>query len=445
VFVPSRYLLLGKREYAGHDGRRARLAYSARMATLFALDPDTAVKLETGSVPSIPAAQQEALQRLLAIVPAGQDELAEVLAGYREGSADAETRGFTIAPSSYCNMACSYCGQEHFRSAVEAAKVERLARRVLAAFDDPRTGNVIVTWFGGEPLLALRVVRELSARFVAAAAATGKTYSARMATNGSLLKPATLAELHLAYRLASIEVTIDGPGPVHDRRRLRRDGSGSYDHIVAVLAGAAESLPGLQIVIRCNVDSDNVDTVPALITDLARAGLARPQVQLSLVPVHSWGNDVSNVELGPLEFARRETGWLRLARSLGFASTPVPSRVKRITCRATSVNHEILDLAGQVYSCSEHPLVPGARETGVVARLADLPGSAPRPAGMFGDWYDEVGEGKPDCARCPFLPVCGGACPKLWREGHNPCPSYKFNWGDRIDLAAAGLGYASLG
>ena len=55
-----------------------------------------------------------------------------------------------------------------------------------------------------------------------------------------------------------------------------------------------------------------------------------------------------------------------------------------------------------------------------------------------------VEAGQAQCARCPLLPVCGGSCPKLWQEGHLPCPSLRFNWNERLDLAAARLGYEAV-
>jgi uncharacterized protein len=36
--------------------------------------------------------------------------------------------------------------------------------------------------------------------------------------------------------------------------------------------------------------------------------------------------------------------------------------------------------------------------------------------------------------------LCGGACPKHWEEGVTPCPSYKFNIQDRLDIGAAQAG-----
>jgi uncharacterized protein len=440
-YVRSRYLLLGDKVYVDRLGRRATLAYSARKATLFALDEATAQRLRQNTMPPTPE-----LTAVGAIVPGEEDELAAVLAALRSGSADPARRAFTILVTGYCNMACGYCGQEHERTAVQAQRLERLAQRVEATIADPATREVEVVWFGGEPLLALRLIRQLSARFVAAADSRGVGYRARMATNGSLLTVATLRELHHDWRVKTIEVTLDGPQAVHDRRRLKRNGTGSYHHIVSVLGEAVRERVAqeLELSIRINVDADNEASVAELITDLHAHGLAAPQVSLHPVPVHPWGNDISAVELDARRYAAVEAQWLRLAQSLGFGFTCVPDALKRTTCRATSVQGEIVDLQERIYSCSEHPLVPGARDTGVVATLADLAGAMPRPAGRYDDWYDHVEAAQAPCARCPLLPVCGGACPKLWREGHLPCPSLRFNWNERLDLAAARLGYEAV-
>jgi uncharacterized protein len=447
TWVRSRYLLIGDGLYRNAAGRTVRVAYSARDAALLLLDPEDAEKLTGDGAGTI---AEERLRRLIgrrAVVDAAEDELGAVLGGYRAGSASPASRTITVMPTSYCNMACSYCGQEHFKAPVDHARVERVVNRVEAMFADPATDDVTVTWFGGEPLLALRVIREMTARFRAAAAARGKGYRARLVTNGSLLTSRSIEELHHDLAVVALEVTIDGPEAVHDRRRLKRNGRGGFPRTISALAGAvrAGTVPGLRIGIRMNVDEENEDHIADLLVDLACYGLAAPQVEIHPFPVHSWGNDVSAVELGARRYARHEAEWLGLARSLGLRFPTVPNQVKTSTCAATSVQREILDPAGRVYACSEHPLVPGARDTGVVATVEQLAGSAPRPRGQFDDWYDQVGDGQQQCGRCPLLPVCGGACPKLWREGHVPCPSMKFNWPDRLDAAARDLGYRPVG
>jgi uncharacterized protein len=334
-------------------------------------------------------------------------------------------------------MGCTYCGQEHYKSHSSAPRVERLVSRVEATMRRPETEHVTVTWFGGEPLLAYRLIQEMSERFLACAQATSTSYTARMATNGSLISLRKLQQLYDACRLREMVITLDGPREIHDRRRFLKSGRPSFDHCVRVLSAVTgENLvPDLNISLRVNVDKENQEHVPALLHDLADAGLASQRFEIDLMPVHSWGNDVSQVELEAAAYARRETQWIRLALDLGFRVALLPTASKNSTCVATTRSGEIHDPEGSVYSCSEHPLVPGVRDTGIVADLEGLTGSGRRPTGAFDDWYDQVeDDGAQPCHRCPLLPVCGGSCPKLWREGHMPCPSIKFSMQDRLDL-----------
>jgi uncharacterized protein len=260
-----------------------------------------------------------------------------------------------------------------------------------------------------------------------------------MPTNGSLLTPRTLKVLREECALDSIEVTIDGPPEVHDRRRLKRNGSGSFHQITSVLRDHLP--PGLDLTIRVNIDSENEDSVADLIHELARIPL---KASLALTPVHFWGTDITQVEIEVRRFARREAEWLRLAESLGFPFGAVPNVLKRTTCVATTRFSEVVDSKERVYSCSEHPLVPVVRDSGIVATIDELSGPGPRPAGVFDDWYDQVEAKGVQCGGCPILPVCGGSCPKLWRDGHIPCPSIKFNFQDRLEIAAGRLGFSPL-
>ncbi|HZM75973.1 MAG TPA: radical SAM protein [Candidatus Limnocylindrales bacterium] len=434
----SRYLLLSEGLFHDASGRVARLAYSTRRATLFAVDARTGEALERHDLSAIEGEQLARLEKLQAVVPDDEDELTRVLEAMRASSDDPSQRGFTIMPTAYCNMACSYCGQEHFKSSV---RMQKMAQRVEAVIADPATRHVRVTWFGGEPMLALGVIRELSGRFLAATKQHGKSYSASMPTNGSLLTDRTLRVLREECALDSIEVTLDGPPEVHDRRRLKRNGTGSFHQITSALRDHLP--PGLNLTIRVNIDSDNEDSVPDLIRELARIPL---RASLALMPVHFWGNDVSDVEIEIRSFAQKEAEWLRLAESLGIPFGPIPNALKRTTCVATTRFSEVVDSAERVYSCSEHPLVPRVRDSGIIATVDDLTrnGTGPRPIGAFDDWYDSVSENSVPCGRCPILPICGGSCPKLWREGHIPCPTIKFNFQERLELAAGRLGFQRL-
>ena len=196
--------------------------------------------------------------------------------------------------------------------------------------------------------------------------------------------------------------------------------------------------------IRTNVDVHNEDKVDELLTLLAGHGFAHPRVRFGIKPVHSWGNDVSAIELGKRHFANREAGWLRLMRRLGLNFEMLPSDPATVICPAVSPSDELVAPDGNIFSCSEQPLVDHLADTAV----GDITqpwaqGAAPRPLGQYDDWAEEVAQGQRHCSSCEFYPTCGGACPKLWREGHGPCPSFKFNTQQRLDLIADVNGFTA--
>ncbi|MFG2721431.1 radical SAM protein [Streptomyces sp. NPDC048416] len=91
-------------------------------------------------------------------------------------------------PTSYCNMGCEYCGQEHTKGAVRGRHRDAVADRVDRAMRSPGTRRILVNWFGAEPMMAYAIIRSLSTTFLTSARRHGSDYHARMITNGSLLR-----------------------------------------------------------------------------------------------------------------------------------------------------------------------------------------------------------------------------------------------------------------
>src|SRR5690606_8455760 len=112
----------------------------------------------------------------------------------------------------------------------------------------------------------------------------------------------------------------------------------------------------------------------------------------------------------------------------GFPVTPIPS-VRDIVCSAVTPNYELIDPWGKVYNCTEIPLVPGYDDRDYVIGdlhkdLSTIKDFEERP---YTNWYNEIKERKHGywCSNCKILPLCGGRCPKLWKDGIPPCPSMK--------------------
>jgi uncharacterized protein len=289
------------------------------------------------------------------------------------------------------------------------------------------------------------VLRDLSQSFLASTAAAGVPYSAKLVTNGSLLDARKLRTLYEQCQVSTIEVTLDGPAVVHDASRPLKGGGGSFDRIVAVLGEALTTpgLDGLRFVIRTNVGSLNAALAEPFAAALAAAGLADDRVTCYPAPVHPWGNDVSALAVARRAMATVEIDWFLAYQRHGLRFPLLPTAPRAVVCAATTRHSEVVAADGRVYSCTEQPLVP-ILDAGSLGRIDTLDAGALRPAGAFDDWYDTVEAGATDCRACAILPVCGGACPKLWREGSPPCPPLRDNVRERLDLFALTAGYVPV-
>lgn len=438
----SRYLVLSDSTYTDGTGVRVRLAYSTRTATVVAVDAPTAQALEAGDAAAMTPAWRAVLRGTEALVPAGEQELTAVLDRNRRASGDRSAVQIALLPTSYCNMGCAYCGQQHTRGGLSRTHRSQVRDRVLRAIDAPATRSLRLDWFGAEPMMGYAVIRDLAPQFVRAAAERGIAYSSFLVTNGSLLTEEKVDTLIRACGVSHFEITVDGPPEIHNTHRPLKSGRGSFWKIVRSVQAAVQEpeFRSTHFTFRTNVDTHNQDSIPRYIELMAELGFDQPNVSFSIVPVHSWGNDVSDIEVSKKNFADLEMTWMRLLLRYGLNVQLLPNAVKKVVCPATTTSAEIISSTGNIFSCSEYPLVPDAERNLPLVHI-DHAGPGPgRPLGPFDGWNDDIEQGKSWCTGCVFMPTCGGSCPKAWSEGHPPCPSYKFNFQGRLDLVAAQCG-----
>lgn len=111
--------------------------------------------------------------------------------------------------------------------------------------------------FGGEPLLPIN--RKIVERIYEFANEWNCSVSA--ITNGTNISAyADLLKANAEKTL--LQITLDGDKEIHDTRRIRADGSGTFDK---VCEGVTEALKlGVQVSLRVNVDKDNLYSLPRL-------------------------------------------------------------------------------------------------------------------------------------------------------------------------------------
>jgi len=390
---------------------------------------DAWVALKAGQIGALSQTATEELARAEVLVPAHEDEVKTVVDRNRAAISSNDELYQVIQPTASCQLACSYCGQEHHAQSLSTADQSSFIARVREKIAGGEYRRLRVGWFGGEPLSGLQVLRSMSVRLQECARESGCSYSSKIVTNGVALTESVAKELVDEHRVQEIEVTLDGLAADHDCRRPTKSGGPSFDRIMANLeALASRSDLDVHVTVRCNVDKSNADGVSLLIEKIATLG---SRLSFYVAPVHSWGNDAHLNALSPEDFGAREIEWLTQMISLGMNPRLLPT-VRPIVCMAVQPDAELIDAYGNVFNCTEVSYVPKYQETFTIrAAGGEKDDSRWR---ILGSFNDKILAGKYPCSECAMLPVCGGRCPKQWAEGVAPCPSAKFNIGDRLRL-----------
>ncbi len=132
-----------------------------------------------------------------------------------------------------CNLQCKYCfadeGEYHGGKKRMSAEVGKKAIDFVIKHSGPRK-NIEVDLFGGEPLMAMKEIKEIVQYGKDAGAEHGKNIRFTMTTNATLLNDEIME--YLNENMVNIILSLDGRKSINDAMRIRKDGTGSYDAIL---------------------------------------------------------------------------------------------------------------------------------------------------------------------------------------------------------------------
>ena len=133
-----------------------------------------------------------------------------------------------------CNLRCKYCfastgdfGTGH-RMTMDFETAKRAIDFVIAKSGHRR--NIEVDFFGGEPLMNFKVVKQTVDYARSIEKEKNKNFRFTLTTNGLLLTDDIIE--YLNNEMHNVILSLDGRKEVNDRLRTRVDGSGCYDTIV---------------------------------------------------------------------------------------------------------------------------------------------------------------------------------------------------------------------
>ncbi len=386
-----------------------------------------------GAAPALDAVERETVAQLAEhgfIVETRVAERRDLQQFFREVRDNTDTLKITVLTTLQCNFACDYCIQgDHGDYNKQAAKMSldtaaRVAAWVERRIDTIAPNRLVLTFFGGEPLLNMPVLYYLAERLHQACAERGVQILLNVITNGLLLTREMVERLN-PLGLNGIKITLDGDRDAHNRSRPLRGGQGTFDKIVASVREVADLT---RIAVGGNFDMDSVDSYPALLDFLAaqdfaprlskvlfkpvireKTAQARGVIPLTAVgaegkPLNgacmtSAGTGVSRV-CDSCNFVDEKMSFLRdETRKRGF---PTADGVHMGPCEIHKSHAHTIGPDGSLFAC---PGFAGEalQSTGHIDdRREDYRTRAQANFERLAAWEQ--------CQDCAFIPVCAGGC-----------------------------------
>jgi uncharacterized protein len=335
--------------------------------------------------------------------------------------------GLILLPTEQCNFRCTYCYEDfalpRMRSGVVAGVKALLSARA------PTLDELHLSWFGGEPLLALDIVEDVQRHAQELARMhAGMRLGANMTTNAWRLSPAVFARL-LSLGVDDYQISFDGPPEHHDKKRVRADGRSTFERIWRNVLAMRERAEPFKIRLRLHVDRENLEAMFPFVDRCLETFGHDPRFVLYLKPLSLYGgpNDVNlSILSSPEDWSRFAELERRAARASATAvpapllpgptgtapARPAPGHGE--ICYAARGNHFVVRSDGRLCKCTivlDHPKnqVGRLREDGTV----EISAAAMQPW-MRGLWSGREGE-----LLCPMLGLvessANAASPQLAR------------------------------
>jgi uncharacterized protein len=322
-----------------------------------------------------------------------------------------------------CNLSCTYCyeyGEDKIVDTENGRKPkfmsEETAREsvdfMLREAGDNRVAHL--TFFGGETLLNLPVLKSTIAYARLRAAEVGKEIDFSLTTNATLLKPDVIE--FLAENRVGVTISIDGPKEVQDQFRVFSNGTGSYDIVVPKIRELLRAHRTRPIGARVTLTTNTIDIRKIFRHLIEDIGFR----EVGFAPVTTAPNR---------DYAIAEEGFdsmLRQFQSLAadFLEAALENRHHGFS-NVKDTLEEIHKGVSKPFPCGAGLGLMGVSTDGDVALCHRFAGSDEHRMGTVRTGIDrlvQIGflekhhiDDKTDCSRCWARPLCAGGC---YHEAH---------------------------
>jgi uncharacterized protein len=315
-----------------------------------------------------------------------------------------------------CNLSCAYCyeyGEDRIPdAATEGPRFmsEETARAAVDFMLREAGDNQLarLTFFGGETLLNLKVLKHAVTYANERAAALGKRVEFSITTNATLLRDDVIE--YLAENRIGVTISIDGPKEAQDRFRVFKGGAPSYDVVLPKIKALLRRHGG-SIGARVTLTSANLDVVSIFRHLTDEIGFR----EVGFAPATTSGK--RDYAIAGDGFERVLEQFRELARE--FKQAALDGRPHAFS-NVKDTLEEIHKGMSKPYPCGAGLGLLGVSTDGDVALCHRFAGSKAHKLGTVAAGIDREAQArfleeshiaeKTDCSRCWARPICAGGC-----------------------------------
>ncbi len=339
------------------------------------------------------------------IIPDECDETILCLNEINQKLSSDQTVRLTINPTMDCNLRCWYCYENHMTGSVmDKSMIRQVCDYIRKAAESPTMENLILSFFGGEPLLRYNsVVKPIIISACDSCKRNGKAILVSFTSNGVCLTRHIVDDLTETVNNVSVQIAFDGGKSTHNNVKKFANGDGTYDLVVSNLKYAINK--GIFTTIRCNYTATNLISFAELVEDFIDLH-ENKNLKFSFHRV--WQEKDSEL------LTKHMSEFKTIAKQFRFSSNLSSHAVVNLSpCYADYLNSVVINYNGDIFRCTARDFKKSNRigilKNGtIVFDDAQSSESSPRR------FYKECGE-------CKMLPICN-ICYQQRKDSPGICP-----------------------
>lgn len=321
----------------------------------------------------------------------------------------------TIAPSLYCNFNCPYCYEKKTTACMSQKILNQICLFVKKRVIESQISVLNICWYGGEPLLQMKSIEQISRKLISFCESRGVEYRASMITNGYCVTE-KVADKLLKLKIKNLQITIDGDKETHDQRRILANGNGTYDVITKNILLLGNK--GIQVAVRVNLDKSNIEQYQYVVS------IFTGKENISCYPAVVTVEDTQSAEQKKICFSHSERGEF-YDRIFEFADAKAKECLCAnfepgvCNCSAEHENSFVIGPEGDIFKCLNDIC---DKEFAVGHVCADVVKNETWKKYVERNLSEET-----ECRDCPYLPMCYGGCVYEYKKhGSHACKPVKY-------------------